>query len=169
MRSKFDRKVSESRVVNTMIRNARSVAIESSIAFDSLLNAAIAEYFVENQEKREFLEMEVLPILPISQRIKVLESLPLGPSGQSIGKQYPRLIRRLNLLNSYRNLLVHGYPSTWGMSRIWIHRGKMKPFPINKRLVNKMERLSETTFESLSRLFERLMKWGRSTAETEPP
>ena len=132
--------------------------MESAIAFDILLNDIIAEYFVQNQEKREFLAFEVLPLLPVSQRIEVLANLPLGKRGLALGKRYPRLIHRLKLLNNYRNILVHGYPSTWGKARIWKGRGKKKPYPINKRLVENMEKLSETTFESLARLFNRMLK-----------
>ena len=142
---------------NTMIRKVRSDAVEWTLAFDSMLNGIISTYFArDDEDRRSLLEYEILPMLTASQRIQALSNLKTG-TGTSFASRYPRLIRQLYLLNSYRNLLVHGFPSTIDKPQLWIWRRKMKPVPMNARIASKLENTANVAFDALGNLYKKMI------------
>ena len=141
-----------------LIKGARSEALEWSIYIDHMLNAIIAEYFVENETRKQLFENEILTrdFIPSSRKIGILADLHTV-SDIPYRKKYPRLIRQLEKLNSYRNVLAHGFPDIKSPPHVKIHRGRMKQIPINRRVVRQMESMYEIASETLSNLYVRVL------------
>jgi len=153
-------KLRKMREGDALIRKVRGEVLEWLLAIDELLNAIIAEYFVENEYRKQLFRYEVLTrdFFATRQKIGILADIEI-PEGVSIRKHDRTLIRRLERLNSFRNLLVHGFPIALPEgARVWIHRrGQLKPIQINERIFEEMETLYESAFQSLSELYQRLI------------
>lgn len=144
---------------DALIKEARSEALEWAIAIDQLLNAIIAEYFVSNEWKRQFFEHEILTreFMGTSRKIGILADLETA-RGTTFRKKYRTMIRQLEELNSYRNLLAHGLPIPLPPASVWIHRGKMKPIPVNRAIVQRMEKKYERAIERLSSIYAKMIR-----------
>jgi len=143
------------RAGNELVRQARINALESAIAIDEMLSAIIAEYFADDDSRRETL-YEVLSFLTTREKIETFSILETS-RGIQFSKRYRRVTQRLNLLNDYRNTMVHGFLSLSYNPKLWRGRGKLTPFPLTTRLVRKMEEVGETAYDSLSIIFKRMV------------
>ena len=139
-----------------LVRNARTGAVESMIALDSMLTWIIVDYFTQDDSK-EGLLYEMLTLLATSQKIEAFANLETA-RGIKFGKRYKTIIRRLKLLNSYRNTMVHGFPSVHYDAKLWRGRGKLLPFPLTRKLVRRMDEAGLATLDALSKVFEQVLK-----------
>jgi len=138
------------------VREARTGAVESVIALDSMLSWIIVDYFTLDESK-EGLLYEMLTLLTTSQKIEAFCNLETA-RGIMFSKQYKTIVRRLQLVNSYRNTMVHGFPSVLYDTKLWRGRGKLLPFPLTRKLVRRMDQVEESTLNSLTKVFAHVLK-----------
>lgn len=161
-----DDKIRKMRNGNALIRKARSKALEWLIAIDQILNAIIAEYFVKDGYRRQLLQHEILTrdFFSTSQKIRILGDLEI-PRGIQFRKHHGTLLRQLERLVSWRNMLAHGLPiSLTEGARVWINRGGLKPVQISESLVEEMETVYESAFDSLGELYSRQISRKKHTS-----
>jgi len=87
-----------------------------------------------------------------SQKIRILGDLEI-PHGIQFRKHHGTLLSQLGRLVSWRNMLAHGLPiSLPEGARVWINRKGLKPVQISEGLVEEMETVYESAFDSLGEL-----------------
>lgn len=147
---------------NALIRKARDDALKFILAIGPMLDAVIAEYFVENDAKKSLLQ-SILPSLNTYQKIQIFANMETD-RGVQFRVQYRRLVKQLEELNTYRNTLAHGFPlslpkgvTLWKVNR----QGRTRPIQMNKRFVQQMENKFDKSLDGLSRIYERLLAHAR--------
>ncbi len=160
------RKIERMKEWDNAIKKARSNTLDWLASIDLILNAIISEYFIEDGRKKEFFETEILTrdFFTTFQKIRILSDMETS-GGTPLKKRYRRLMRQLFDLNSYRNVLVHGIPLSLDKPQVWIHRGRLKPIVINRKLMHKMEATCERSFDTLSNIFNALL--GRKSRQIQ--
>jgi len=154
--SQLDRLSQRIKEGNELVREARTGAVESIIALDSMLTWIIVCYFTLDKSKEGML-YEMLTLLTTSQKIEAFSNLETT-RGIKFSKRYKIIVQRLQLVNSYRNTMVHGFPSVLYDTKVWRGRGKLLPFPLTRKLVQRMDEVGESTLDSLTKVFDLVLK-----------
>jgi hypothetical protein len=121
-----------------------------------MLTWIIVDFFTLDDSKGGLL-YEMLTLLTTSQKIEAFSNLETS-TGVKFGKRYKTIIRRLQLVNSYRNTMVHGFPSVLYETKLWRGRGRLLPFPLTGKLVRRMDVVGETTLDALTKVFDQILK-----------
>lgn len=141
---------------NALVREARTNAVELTLAIDTMLGSMIAEYFTRHRA-RFYLLFEILTLLTTSQKIDAFGNLETV-KGVQYGKQHSLVVKRLRRFIEFRNALVHGFPTILPDTKLWRGRGKLSPYPLTPDSVENEMELGEEAFDALSGIFEQMME-----------